>query len=525
MKKFIKYFSFALLLIPSILLFAGCKKEEPEPKSYAFSVEVEDGIQLTDSNGDLLQNIKKLETEGDSTYYIEVRNDKDAENIKLYLNGSTTATSLTKVSEYNDEVVDGTNYQKVYSFVVPAVTADTTIKVEGAEEKLITFEFDVLTFGSHYDDKAKTIANNVLVENYDSTYDHTNTGFKSEKTTTLRDLIDENKKITIPYNRIVDLATGRFENIADLNFLRLTVNGGIQIYMTNNYYSPFRVMAFNTNSTISDAASLATGQGKDYGLSAVTGTSGSESNFLTLNLGNLKTNNLLKKTNVYKLSFASTDYSKYNIYSDEGILDDFISMKTTESGEDTSKHTYGKTTTVTLTLDQEKLTKAFGANAENFVRKIKIAFDSAEGTSTYTFIESDSVVCTRSFEISANTLPKTYISKHFIVRCLAENQEAYDISKTIGETIPSDAITVTSTIGEDVSTIRHYAGFETKVVISIDKSKFDPNFDFTFLGISVNGQDITLTEATTYEVTLATDAAPASGNSIVVKAYIKTSND
>ena len=523
MKKFIKYFSFALLLIPSILLFAGCKKEEPEPKSYAFYVAAEDGIQLTDSNGNLLQNIKKLETEGDSTYYIEVRNDKDAENIKLYLNGSTTATTLTKVSEYNDEVVDGTNYQKVYSFVVPAVTTDTTVKVEGAEEKLITFEFDVLTFGTHYDDKARTIANNVLVENYDSTYDHTETGFKSEKTTTLRDLIDENRKITIPYNRIVDLATGRFENIADLNFLRLSVNGGIKIYMTNNYYSPFKIMAFNTNSTISDTASLGTDQGGNFGLSAVTGTS--VSNYLTLNLGNLKTNNLLKKTNVYKLSFASTDYSQFLVdYVSDEKISPFISITTSEGGENTSlKHTYGKTTTVTLTLDQEKLTKAFGANAENFVRKIKIAFDSAEGTSTYNFIESDAVVYTRSFEIATNALPK--VAKSFILKYSIENQTAYNISKTIEETIPSDAITVTSTIGEDVSTTLHYAGFETKVVVSIDKSKFDPNFDFTFLGISVNGQDITLTEATTYEVTLATDATPASGDSIVVKAYIKTSDD
>lgn len=518
MKKFIKYFSFALLLIPSILLFAGCKKDEPETKSYAFYVAAEEGIQLTDSKGKLLQNIKKLETEGNTTYYIEVRNDKEADNIKLYINDSPTETTLTKVSGYDDEIVDGTNYQKVYSFVVPKVNKDTTIKVEGSTDKFITFEFDLSSIKNGYEEKGQTIANYVKIEDYDDTYSHLT--FNEGKTITLRELIDSNRKITIPYNRIVDLKNSQYSHIGDLNFLRLIVDGGNKIYMTNNYFSPFRIAAFNQNSTITDAYQLGSDQGGAFGLSSVTGTS--LENYLTLNLGNLKTLNLLKKTNVYLLKFADTDYAKYNVeYIADSKLTPFISFSTSEGGENTNlTHTYNKTTTVTLNLDTAKIEKAFGTDASTFISNIEIVFETA--TTSTTISGNDFVSGVYEFEILQNELPK--VSKSFLLKYSVKNQTAYNIVKQVDEEIPSDAVTLVSKFGtnKDLDTTIHYAGYETNLTLTIDTAKFDPNFDFAFLGITVNGQEVDFDEAqSTYNITLATDAVPASGSSIVVKVFIK----
>ena len=537
MKKIFKCLSFLMLLIPSIFLFSACKdKKEPAVKSYAFSVTTEDGVKLTDAKGKNLTTIKKLETEGNSTYYIQVRNDKDAENLKLFLNGSEVETTLTKVASYNDEIVDAVNYQKVYSFVVPKVTKNTTIKVEGSTDKLITFEFDVLEGDGHYTADGQAIANNVKLELYDEDYDHLE--FNHLSTSTLRDFIDNNQKLTIPYSKIIDGTP--FNAIDEISVLRLYIAEGNSFYSTTiddgsvkyNYYSPFKIVNFNTNTPITSREILASGQGSAYGLSAVTGKQ--DNNFLSLNLGNLKSQNLLKKTNVYKISFKDSHLSDYSIQTRTGTngnaLYQFLTISSTENDVDSKlTHSYMVETTVKLTLDVEKITKAFGSSTD-FINSIKIFFEDME-TPICTGADFEDGVY--SFVIEANRTPVS--GAIFLIQYEMEDTVAYSFNKipilnNEGDSASTLAlkekirqgITLSATIGaENVSTAVHYMGYETKVTVTVDKTLLS-DAELANLTITFNGAEITFNEDGVFTTTLATDQTPAgNANNFQLRVTIK----
>lgn len=133
MKKFFMVLAFILVTFPSMILLSACGNTNA---SYNLKVEEVTGINITPEGGDVEKITSSFK---DSTINVEVRNDYDASNLKVFVNDAEV--TLTANENYDATKLDNTNYQVAYTFKMGEVNKDVTIKSEGLVEKTVNFTF------------------------------------------------------------------------------------------------------------------------------------------------------------------------------------------------------------------------------------------------------------------------------------------------------------------------------------------------------------------------------------------------
>lgn len=505
MKRTLKYLSFLLILIPSLFLFAGCKKDLGTP--YSFTVEVEEGVILTNSSGTNLENATKYSKEGNTTCFVVVRNDKDASNLKVYLNDSETPLSLTKLLAYDEQKVDSINYQKAYSFTVPQISKNTKIKAEGIAEKTITF-----TFACDSDNYKEEIASNISVSKY---YDN-NDFFYLDNSYTLSDIIQNNYKISVPYSNIARETSETHPNFnIFMSEIRFYIPEGYNYYTTyieslnTSKDVPFEIINVNGIASSTDSTS---------GLYTIptpsttyfyddNSTSFDSQPILILDIAKLKEQGYLKKDNVYNISLANTilpDFGWITLeYYDEtsGQFSNlFNEISSTIDGSNSyTRHRRGKDTVVTISLKDEEI---FGSNLSAFCDKIEIYYNGNCLTSNTNTFDNDGVF---NYTIGANDK----FLKDIVFTVKIKDYKSYEIGFTTDELNFEPIVTLQSTANNVNTNCRHYSGTNTTLSITLDKTKLNEWMtlnnvdDISKVSLSIAGQTVNLVSNTiSYTITI-----------------------
>lgn len=508
MKKSLKYFAFLLILIPSIFLFSGCKKDLGTP--YSFTVEVEEGVILTNSSGTNLKDATKYSKEGNTTCFVVVRNDKDASNLKVYLDDSETPLVLTRLSSYDEQKVDIINYQKAYSFIVPQISKNTKIKAEGIAEKTITF-----TFACDSDNYKEEIASNVYVSKY---YEN-NDFLYLDDLFTLSDIIKNNYKISVPFSFIANETS---ETHADfrrfMGKIKFYIPDGYDYYTTHvdNLSSskdvPFEIINVNGIASSADSTSglytIPTPSTTYF--YEVGSTTFDSQNILILNIAKLKEQGYLKKDNVYNISLANTippnlgwitlDY--YDELSGQ-FSNLFNEISSTINGNNSYNiHRRRTDTVVTISLKDKEI---FGSNLSEFYSNIEIYYNGNCLTSSTNTFNSDGVF---NYTIHANE----YFTKQIVFVVKIKNFKSYEIGFTTDELNFEPIVTLQSTANTVNTNCRHYSGTNTTLSITLDESKLNEwltanNVDnVSKVSLSIAGQTVNLVSSTyTYTITIPSD--------------------
>lgn len=506
MKRTLKYLSFLLILIPSLFLFAGCKKDLGTP--YSFTVEVEEGVILTNSSGTNLKDATKYSKEGNTTCFVVIRNDKDASNLKVYLDDSETPLSLTKLLTYDEQKVDNTNYQKAYSFTVPQISKNTKIKAEGIAEKTITF-----TFACDSDNYKEEIASNISVSKY---YDN-NDYFYLNDSYTLSDIIQNNYKITVPYSYIAKETSETHPNFnIFMSEIRFYIPEGYNYYTTyveslspTSQDVPFEIVNVNGIASSADSTS---------GLYTIptpsttyfydsNSTSFDPQSILILDIAKLKEQGYLKKDNVYNISLANTIPPNFGgitlEYYDETsrqFSNLFNEISSTEDGYNSlAIHRRGKDTVVTISLKDKEI---LGSNLSEFCNNIEIYYNGNCLTSNTNTFGDDGVF---NYTIGANDK----FLKDIVFTVKIKDYKSYEIGFTTDELNFGPVVTLQSTANSINTNCRHYSGTNTTLSITLDETKLNEwltanNVDnVSNVSLSIAGQTVNLVSNTfSYTITI-----------------------